>query len=163
MKVGRPIRVDDSTSLVSKGRFARICSEVDITKPLLSKFTMEGKAWPIEYKGIHLICFGCGIYGHRKEQCGSRRAGEDTREKNMTEDGRNPATKEDQETMPPLMTKQTPKGPDLSEKYGSWMIATRKARRGPMNPNTQGLENSPRRNNGGNGPRGKVNVLGKEV
>nr|GME04033.1 uncharacterized protein LOC109175482 [Ipomoea batatas] len=73
----------------------------------------------------------------------------------MTEDGRNPAMKEDQETMPPLMTKQTPKGPDLSEKYGSWMIATRKARRGPMNPNTQGLENSPRRNNGGNGPRGK--------
>ena len=23
----------------------------------------------VEYEGIHLICFGCGKYGHKKEAC----------------------------------------------------------------------------------------------
>ncbi|XP_019172106.1 PREDICTED: uncharacterized protein LOC109167539 [Ipomoea nil] len=64
-RVGRPVRVDFTTSLISKGMFARVCVEIDISKPLLSKFTLEEKVWPIEYEGIHLICFSCGLYGHR--------------------------------------------------------------------------------------------------
>lgn len=23
----------------------------------------------VEYEGIHPVCFGCGVYGHRKETC----------------------------------------------------------------------------------------------
>lgn len=53
-KFGRPIKVDGTTSLISKGKFARIYIEVDITKRLLSKFELEGKKHPIEYEGIHL-------------------------------------------------------------------------------------------------------------
>lgn len=34
-KIGRPNRVDDTTSLVTRGKFAHLCVEVDITKPLL--------------------------------------------------------------------------------------------------------------------------------
>lgn len=40
-KIGRPIRVDQATSLVSRGKFARICVEVDISKPLLAKFMLR--------------------------------------------------------------------------------------------------------------------------
>lgn len=68
--VGRPIRVDNTTSLASKGSFARICVEIDISKPLISKFTLEQKSWPIVYERLHLVCFSCGVYGHRAEQCG---------------------------------------------------------------------------------------------
>lgn len=67
--IGRPIRIDNTTSLVSKGKFARMCIEVDITKPLVSKFLLNDKEWPIEYEGIHLVCFNCGKYGHRHELC----------------------------------------------------------------------------------------------
>lgn len=31
-KVGRPVRIDDATSITSKGKFAKMCVEVDITK-----------------------------------------------------------------------------------------------------------------------------------
>ncbi|XP_031112012.1 uncharacterized protein LOC116015986 [Ipomoea triloba] len=48
--IGRPIKVDTTTSLVSKGSFARVCAEIDISKPLISKFTFEQKVWPIVYE-----------------------------------------------------------------------------------------------------------------
>lgn len=60
-----------NTIIGSRGRYARILVEVDITKPLLSKFKLKNKIRIIEYEGIHLVCFKCGIYGHRKEACSS--------------------------------------------------------------------------------------------
>ncbi|XP_031124347.1 uncharacterized protein LOC116027061 [Ipomoea triloba] len=68
-KLGRTVRVDHTTSLVSRGKFARVCVELDITKPLVSTFTMEEKVWKVAYEGIHLVCFSCGLYGHRQESC----------------------------------------------------------------------------------------------
>nr|GMD42483.1 uncharacterized protein LOC109147335 [Ipomoea batatas] len=47
-----------------------LCLEVDLSKPLLSKFTLEDEVLPIEYEGIHMVCFNCGIYGHKQGQCG---------------------------------------------------------------------------------------------
>ncbi|XP_031120258.1 uncharacterized protein LOC116023400 [Ipomoea triloba] len=68
-EVGRPVKVDYTTSLVSKGKFARICIELDMTKPLLSKFTIAGEVMPIEYEGLQMVCFKCGIYGHKQGHC----------------------------------------------------------------------------------------------
>ncbi|XP_019173801.1 PREDICTED: uncharacterized protein LOC109169373 [Ipomoea nil] len=68
-KVGKTIRVDQATSQVSRGMFARICVEVDIRKPLISKFTYKQRVRSVAYEGIHLVCFSCGIYGHSTETC----------------------------------------------------------------------------------------------
>lgn len=68
-EIGRRIRIDTTTSLISKGKFARVCIEVDLFKPILSKFTLCGEVMPIEYEGIHLVCFSCGIYGQKQGQC----------------------------------------------------------------------------------------------
>ena len=68
-KIGNPIKVDDATSMVSRGHYARICVEVDLIKPLVSKFRLRRRIRRLEYESIHLICFGCGMYGHRKEEC----------------------------------------------------------------------------------------------
>lgn len=65
-KIGRPIRAYQNTRMVARGRFVQLCVEVDITKPLLVKFKMQNRIRTIEYEGIHLVCFGCGIYGHEK-------------------------------------------------------------------------------------------------
>ena len=67
LKIGTLIRINDATSLVSRGHFAHICVEVDLAKPLVSKFMHRRRVRRIEYEGIHLVCFGCGMYGHRKE------------------------------------------------------------------------------------------------
>ncbi|XP_019163602.1 PREDICTED: uncharacterized protein LOC109159944 [Ipomoea nil] len=68
--IGRPIKIDVTSGLASKGKFAKVCAELDISKPLLSNFVINGTEWPIEYEGIHQICFKCGIYSHRMEHCG---------------------------------------------------------------------------------------------
>ncbi|XP_019195841.1 PREDICTED: uncharacterized protein LOC109189684 [Ipomoea nil] len=75
--IGRPVKIDTTTSLASIGKFARICVEIDITKPLLSKFVLHFMDWPIEYEGINLICFKCERRGRTKNnvQPGAREAG----------------------------------------------------------------------------------------
>ena len=59
--------MDDATSLVYKGLYARICVEVELQKPLVSKFMLRKRVRRLEYEGIHMVCFGCGRNGHRKE------------------------------------------------------------------------------------------------
>ncbi|XP_019177882.1 PREDICTED: uncharacterized protein LOC109173079 [Ipomoea nil] len=110
--IGRPVKIDTATDFVSKGKFARVCVELDISKPLLPMFVIEGVEWPIEYEGIHQICFKCGTYGHRIEQCGVNEAGESTSVNGASEAPPVPA---------PI---QKPK-----ERYGAWMLVTRKDRR----------------------------------
>ena len=54
---------------VERAKFARICVEIDLTKKFLSKFKLLGRTYRIEYEGLHFICFNCGRYGHRKDEC----------------------------------------------------------------------------------------------
>ncbi|XP_020963574.1 uncharacterized protein LOC110265121 [Arachis ipaensis] len=41
--VGRTLKVDSNTAEVSRGKFARICVEVDLTKPLVAQYQINGK------------------------------------------------------------------------------------------------------------------------
>ncbi|XP_019161010.1 PREDICTED: uncharacterized protein LOC109157614 [Ipomoea nil] len=68
-RIGRIVQVDQATSLVSCGMFARLCVELNMRKPLVSKFAYEGKIRHVAYEGMHLVCFACGLYGHTKEGC----------------------------------------------------------------------------------------------
>ncbi|XP_072074324.1 uncharacterized protein [Arachis hypogaea] len=64
------LKVDKATSIHSRGRFARICVEIDLSKKLVPRISVLGNILNIKYEGLHLICFNCGIYGHRLESCG---------------------------------------------------------------------------------------------
>jgi len=46
-----------------------MCVEVDLTKPLLSKFRLNGRVWDIQYEGLKMICFKCGRQGHKEDAC----------------------------------------------------------------------------------------------
>ncbi|XP_031111961.1 uncharacterized protein LOC116015934 [Ipomoea triloba] len=85
--------------------------------PLLSRFVLNEKEWPIEYEGIHLVCFNCGTYGHRHEQCGKNENGNDIS-----------AAREETRTN----TKVDDSGLKQNDprKYGSWMLVSRSNRRG---------------------------------
>ena len=42
-KIGRVLRVDSTIENVERGQYTRMCVEVDLTKPLLSKFRLNGR------------------------------------------------------------------------------------------------------------------------
>ncbi|XP_061372298.1 uncharacterized protein LOC133314790 [Gastrolobium bilobum] len=77
--VGRTLRIDENSlrisgqgqleEIIDRGRFARFCVEVDLSKSLLSKFRIGHRQLYIGYEGLHMICFLCGQYGHKKEHC----------------------------------------------------------------------------------------------
>ncbi|CAN1125950.1 hypothetical protein LINPERHAP2_LOCUS3150 [Linum perenne] len=68
-RIGRTVRIDHTTLEGSRGNFARICVEVDLSKPLLSKYRLRRRVRRIEYEGLHTICFTCGCYGHKDDAC----------------------------------------------------------------------------------------------
>ncbi|XP_019155090.1 PREDICTED: uncharacterized protein LOC109151954 [Ipomoea nil] len=47
--IGRAIKVDITTGLATRGKFARIYVEIDLSKPLLAKFEAEEECYPVEY------------------------------------------------------------------------------------------------------------------
>nr|KYP64823.1 hypothetical protein KK1_019431 [Cajanus cajan] len=63
------LKIDKMTSVHSRGKFARICVEVNLMKKLVSKINVMGHIIKLEYEGLHAICFNCGKYGHRQDQC----------------------------------------------------------------------------------------------
>ncbi|CAN1149117.1 hypothetical protein LINPERHAP2_LOCUS16842, partial [Linum perenne] len=67
--IGRTVRLDLATLEGSRCRYARVCVEVDLTKPLLGKYMIEDRIFKIEYESLENICFDYGCYGHKKETC----------------------------------------------------------------------------------------------
>lgn len=72
-QIGHTIRVDHTTMTTVRGKFARVCVEVDFSVPLKSHYRMRGKDYRIQYEGLHDICFSCGKYGHREGMCPLKR------------------------------------------------------------------------------------------
>ncbi|KAJ8422859.1 hypothetical protein Cgig2_012713 [Carnegiea gigantea] len=68
-KIGKIIRVDDTTTNVKKGQYIQMSIEVDLSKSLLSKIRLNGRIWRIQYDSLHMICFKCGKHCHTEENC----------------------------------------------------------------------------------------------
>ncbi|KAJ8752205.1 hypothetical protein K2173_003813 [Erythroxylum novogranatense] len=66
-KLGKTMWVYESTEASSRAKYARVNVEIDLSKPLIVKFHMRHRIWKVEYEGLHLVCFGCGTYGHRRD------------------------------------------------------------------------------------------------
>ncbi|XP_016191766.1 uncharacterized protein LOC107632613 [Arachis ipaensis] len=67
--IGHMLKVDRTTSIHSREKFARICVEIDLAKQLVPRISVLGSELHLEYEGLHQICFSCGKYGHRSDQC----------------------------------------------------------------------------------------------
>lgn len=67
--IGRVIKFDNATLATDRGEFARVCVELDLDKPVRGKFMVNDSCVRIAYEGLHLICTGCGHYGHFKRDC----------------------------------------------------------------------------------------------
>ncbi|CAI0539719.1 unnamed protein product [Linum tenue] len=108
-KIGRPVRVDNATETGDRGKFARVSVEVDLTKPLLSQYKIEGITYYIEYEGLFRICTECGKYGHVKATCPTL--------------AKNPAS--------PQPESHSPKDDSNAQNlYGEWMTVQPRGRNG---------------------------------
>lgn len=112
--------------------------EIDITKLLVSKVKLRMRIHKIEYEGIHLACFNCGIYGHSKDYCKLLKEGgvvvpivqQGIDDANNGEDAN--MENEDKE----LDKAESVDGvigvdmnPEVLEQFGPWMLVTKKPRK----------------------------------
>ncbi|XP_061368076.1 uncharacterized protein LOC133311080 [Gastrolobium bilobum] len=67
--IGKVIKVDRTTSTVDRARFARVCFEIDLSKPLRGEYVLDGARKRVEYEGLFLICLKCGRYEHNSDSC----------------------------------------------------------------------------------------------
>ncbi|XP_019171914.1 PREDICTED: uncharacterized protein LOC109167348 [Ipomoea nil] len=133
-RIGRIVGVDQATSQVSRGMFARFCVELDMRKPLVSKFTYAGKVRYVAYEGMHMVCFACGLYGHEKEACldwkrSSPAADGDMAGNVEAENSGGPSkiVRQDPTVKPEALDPKVP--------FGSWMLApTRRGRPASRKP-----------------------------
>ncbi|CAN1124797.1 hypothetical protein LINPERHAP2_LOCUS2549 [Linum perenne] len=126
-KIGTTVRIDHTTLEGARGNFARICVEVDLSKPLLSKYRLRRRVRRIEYEGLHTICFGCGCYGHEEGAC--------------------PAVATVEEAPPNSSSFSNPvfvgadmeeERPEVEEDFGPWMKVKRQPRRSQRQPPAAG-------------------------
>ncbi|XP_019160545.1 PREDICTED: uncharacterized protein LOC109157116 [Ipomoea nil] len=99
-----------------------MCVEINLTKPLISKFKRHGRTRFIAYEGIHLACFLCGMYGHNHEACPRKAVTTAARDSSQTgekeDDGLTGANQL-------VVQKQQATVVDHSATFGSWMLVTR--------------------------------------
>lgn len=72
--LGTMLKIDYVTSTQERGKYARICVELDLEKPLESEVIAQVQVVQLEYKSLHLICFSCGKYGHKANNCSEVRS-----------------------------------------------------------------------------------------
>ncbi|KAK2653364.1 hypothetical protein Ddye_013220 [Dipteronia dyeriana] len=67
--LGITYKTDPITESQAWRRFARICVETDVTKPLKNTLKVEDRSIKVEYESLCLICFNCGRIRHSREAC----------------------------------------------------------------------------------------------
>ncbi|CAN1822969.1 hypothetical protein LINPERHAP1_LOCUS30174 [Linum perenne] len=119
-KTGKTIRLDTMTMSGTRGNFAHICVEIDLSKPLLSKYRLKRRVRRIEYEGLHLICFQCGLYGHGVDNCPTTKMeSKEVEQRDEIPLTSNPVFEGGETEIP---------RPELAEDYGPWMLAKKRTR-----------------------------------
>ncbi|KAL5777259.1 hypothetical protein ACOSP7_010185 [Xanthoceras sorbifolium] len=126
-------KMDPITESQARGRFARICVELDVFQPLCGTLMIDDRRVRLEYESIGLIYFSCGRIGHGKETC------REGLQANQYED-----TRMETETIPP------PQQEVSNNSFGHWMNGRydNMGDTGHLKYNTSNIENMDKRGGG---------------
>ncbi|GMY19177.1 hypothetical protein FCV25MIE_14416 [Fagus crenata] len=108
-QLGKLLKIDARTADSERGRYARICIQIDIDQPLTPIVRVGDILQKVQYEGISAVCFECGCVGHRITACPLK--------VNPNNNHGLPRTT----STPPSSPKSFENG-----KYGDWMLVTRK-------------------------------------
>lgn len=64
--VRKAVKVDTITAEMIKARYTRVCVELNLNGPLPPIVLIWRRKQPIEYEGLHHICFKCGSMDIKK-------------------------------------------------------------------------------------------------
>lgn len=67
--LGSPVKVDLTTLKFERARFARVCVEVNLKKPLKGTVMVNGERYYVSYEGLNNIFSKCGLFGHLVHNC----------------------------------------------------------------------------------------------
>ena len=67
--VGKVLRINTHTATEARGRYARICVQIDVDKPLINTILIGKLEQSVSYEGIQNLCFACGRIVHRRDHC----------------------------------------------------------------------------------------------
>ncbi|CAN1743735.1 hypothetical protein LINPERHAP1_LOCUS1891 [Linum perenne] len=134
--IGKTVRLDLATKEGARARYARVCVEVDISKPLLGKYMIGDRVYYVEYECLENLCYTCGMYGHKADSCST------TADSPLMDSSKEPASPTEDTKEPENDT-------------GSWMTVSRRSR-GKSNkerPNGKSVEKAVTKSMDGSGSR----------
>ncbi|KAI8000183.1 hypothetical protein LOK49_LG09G01631 [Camellia lanceoleosa] len=125
--LGVPLKVDINTVVASRRKYARVCVEVELRKPLVSQFTIGKNTYITEYEHLHSVCFSCGRERHVKHVCTEIPTME--ADKQRHEVGREGNQSKEDEAQTRLgLNSDTKMGEPSQVRYGPWMKVTNQKR-----------------------------------
>ncbi|KAF7815394.1 putative ribonuclease H protein At1g65750 family [Senna tora] len=172
--VGRTLKIDPTTSLTSRGKFARICIEINLKKQLVPQVEVRGRCYAVEYEGLHMVCFHCGRYGHTRDLCMLKKEAEGMEKSqqvdlnevpNDGEQGRDNGDEAAPGMVQGAVRQEDNNGNDGI--FGPWMVVSRSKRGKNFIPKRNGFNGGGAKVNhggmdkrkGGNEPRSRFDVL----
>lgn len=134
--IGPVLRIDMHMARETRGRFSRICVQVNLKNSPIKIIKIGGIEQPVQYEGINSLCFSYGRVGHKVDGCPymARATCKDGEDK----------VEEDNST---VIDRSTP----IEETYGPWVLVTwktqavRKGYKDPANPFNLACLNNQRR------------------
>ena len=67
--VGKVLRIDSHTAMKAHGKYARLCVQIDINRPLVNTIIIGRFEQVVTYESIQRLCFSCGRVRHKVETC----------------------------------------------------------------------------------------------
>ncbi|KAL7163813.1 hypothetical protein ACSBR2_039852 [Camellia fascicularis] len=126
--IGKPLKIDWTTTMATRGKFARICVEMDLTQPLKPKFVLENKCYNIEYESLRSFCFLYGRIDHRKKACRFRLPSSPPDDVHIV------VTSTKNSSTPTNVSNGNLQSMDTTEEtFGPWMLVTKHGHR-PIQP-----------------------------
>lgn len=124
--LGEPIKADASTFWRERGRYARLCVQVDVSKPVEKGIMINDRRYAVVYENLPSLCYSCGRAEHSTTVCPNTRKEESNVNTERSEtDSPTPQEPRDSNSTPTDSNSQAQR----EDEYGPWLLMKRKGKK----------------------------------